>query len=152
MNIRLNVAAVIVRDDKILLVEFDDVSGLHYNLPGGGVEVGESVYEALRREVREECFAEVESIGAMLTAWEYIGAKENYKYGDSHKVTLVFPCTLQAGSDPHFPPNPDAHQTGIRWVALDELHNVSLVPDIADRLVPLIRSSGTSLVYVLSGL
>ena len=34
MTIRLNVAAVIVREDKILLVEFDDETGLHYNLPG----------------------------------------------------------------------------------------------------------------------
>ena len=152
MNIRLNVAAVIVRDDKLLLVEFNDASGLHYNLPGGGVEVGESVYEALRRDVREECFAEVERIGAMLTAWEYIGSKEDYKYGDSHKVALVFPCTLQAGSEPHFPQNPDAHQTDVRWVALDELHTVNLVPDIADRLVPLIRSGGTSPVHILSGL
>jgi 8-oxo-dGTP diphosphatase len=152
MNIRLNVAAVIVRDDKILLVEFDDASGLHYNLPGGGVEVGESVYEALRREVREECFAEVESIGAMLTAWEYIGVNENYKYGDSHKVALVFPCTLTTASEPHFPPNPDAHQTGIRWIALDELETVSLIPDIAGRLVPLMKNSDTSPVHVLSRL
>jgi 8-oxo-dGTP diphosphatase len=152
MTIRLNIAAVIVRDSKILLVEFDGESGLHYNLPGGGVEVGESVYEALRREVLEECYAEVESIGAMLTAWEYIGAKENSKYGDGHKVALVFPCTLKADSEPHFPPNPDAHQTGIRWIALDKLHTVALVPDIAARLVPLIKNSGTSPVHVWNNL
>lgn len=152
MNIRLNVATVIVRDDKILLVEFDDETGLHYNLPGGGVEFGESVYEALRREVLEECHAEVDWIGAMLTAWEYIGAKENYKYGNGHKVALVFPCALKAGSEPHFPPNPDAHQTGVRWVALDELHTVGLIPDVAARLVLLIKNGGTSPVQVWSNL
>jgi 8-oxo-dGTP diphosphatase len=37
----------------VLLVEFNDETGLHYNLPGGGVEPGESVIEALEREVRE---------------------------------------------------------------------------------------------------
>lgn len=152
MNIRLNVAAVIVRDAKMLLVEFDDDSGLHYNLPGGGVEFGESVYEALRREVLEECHAEVESIGAMLTAWEYIDAKENHKYGDGHKVALLFPCTLKAGSEPHFPPNPDAHQTGIRWVDLDKLHTVALIPDIAARLVPLIKNGSTSPIHIWSKL
>lgn len=141
MNIRLNVAAVIVREDKILLVEFDDETGLHYNLPGGGVEFGESVYEALRREVLEETHAEIESIGHMLMAWEYIGTKQDYKYGDAHKVALVFPCTLKADSEPHFPPNPDLHQTGIRWVKLDELHTIALIPDIAGRLEPLLRES-----------
>jgi ADP-ribose pyrophosphatase YjhB (NUDIX family) len=57
MDIRLNVAAVIARDDKILLVEFNDETGPHYNLPGGGVEFGESVYEALRTESvrRNQC-------------------------------------------------------------------------------------------------
>lgn len=148
MNIRLNVAAVIVRDDRILLVEFDEENGLHYNLPGGGVEVGESVYEALRREVLEECHAEVDTIGAMLTAWEYIGAKEDGKYGEGHKVALAFPCTLKAGSEPNFPSNPDAHQTGIRWVALDQLHWVNLVPDIAARLVPRIKDGGTNPIHV----
>lgn len=38
-NIRVSVRAVIVRDGAILLSEYDDENGLHYNLPGGGVEM-----------------------------------------------------------------------------------------------------------------
>lgn len=152
MNIRLNVAACIIRDNKILLVEFDDETGLHYNLPGGGVEFGESVYEALRREVLEETHAEIETIGHMIMTWEYIGAKQNFKYGKSHKLALVFPCTLKQGSEPHFPPKPDLHQTGIRWISLDELHTVSLIPEIADKLISLLQDKIISPISVISDL
>jgi len=52
-HIRVGARALVVENESVLLVEFNDETGLHYNLPGGGVEPGESVIEALEREVRE---------------------------------------------------------------------------------------------------
>lgn len=150
MSIRLNVAAVIVRGDALLLVEFDDETGVHYNLPGGGVEDGETLHQALRREVREETHAELSEIGRLLLIWEYVPQQQAEQYGTQQKVALVFHCTLAAGSEPHFPPTPDAHQTGIRWVALDDLENVALLPALAPQIRHALAHPAQSVPVVLA--
>ena len=58
---RRRVAAIILRGDRVLMVRerLRDASGRHqgqeiWTLPGGGVEAGESLEAAVRREVHEE--------------------------------------------------------------------------------------------------
>lgn len=48
------VAAVIERDGTFLLVEEETSEGLRLNQPAGHLEAGESLLDAVRREVREE--------------------------------------------------------------------------------------------------
>jgi ADP-ribose pyrophosphatase YjhB (NUDIX family) len=51
----LGVRAVLLRENGVLLVKHSYVPGWY--LPGGGVEAGESLFEALVREIREEAGA-----------------------------------------------------------------------------------------------
>ena len=55
--IRPSVYAVIIRDDKVLLVHQWD----GFDFPGGGIDPGEDMREALVREVGEETGLEVQS-------------------------------------------------------------------------------------------
>lgn len=128
-GIRVGVSAAILRDGAILLVEFGGEWSQHFNFPGGGVERGESLHEALRREVREETGAEV-AVGRLLLVWEYVPARFANKYGTTQKLGLLFHCELLAGSQPRLPPTPDPHQVGVRWVPLGDLAAVPLLPDI----------------------
>lgn len=51
---RVRVAAIIVIEDKILVVQQRRTGEPYYLLPGGGVDAGETLDGALRREVLEE--------------------------------------------------------------------------------------------------
>ncbi len=55
---RIGVYAVIFRESEILLALRRDIEW--WNLPGGGLEIGETVEEGVCREVREETGLEVE--------------------------------------------------------------------------------------------
>lgn len=135
-SIRVAVWAVIVRDDNILLVEFYDPNAEphhHYNLPGGGVEVGETLQQAILREVYEETTASV-TVGELLFIYEYVPSLEHERYGRRHVVRPVFLCTLHPDSEPHLPDQPDEFEIGVQWVALDQLDAIPLIPPIGAQL------------------
>jgi 8-oxo-dGTP diphosphatase len=48
-HIRVRAGAVIIEDNSVLLIKFNDENGFHYNLPAGGVEPNETIIEAVRR-------------------------------------------------------------------------------------------------------
>lgn len=50
----VTVAAVVQRDDRFLLVEEESDGHIVFNQPAGHLEEGESLLEAVHREVREE--------------------------------------------------------------------------------------------------
>jgi 8-oxo-dGTP diphosphatase len=59
----LAVSAAIVRDGKVLVVRRARNPALNlYTLPGGVVEIGETLTEAVAREVREETSMQVEPV------------------------------------------------------------------------------------------
>lgn len=133
--IRVSVKAVIVRDDRILLIgyDLDDGAGFHYNLPGGGVKRGEGLHEALRREVREEAGANID-VGPLLFVAEYVPAHKNNKYGLTQSLQLFFRCTLCPGSSPAQPVTPIDEQAGVYWIPLSKLHSAPLLPSIGEQI------------------
>jgi putative (di)nucleoside polyphosphate hydrolase len=54
LPLRNNVAAVIFKDDKFLLIQREDWLSGYWKFPQGGVEEGENEEEALKRELFEE--------------------------------------------------------------------------------------------------
>ena len=84
---QLAVSAGIFRDGKILLVRRarEPAKGV-YTFPGGRVEFGESLHEALAREVREETGLKIEIVGLI----DYREALPPRTGGHGHFVVLPF--------------------------------------------------------------
>lgn len=137
-NMRVGASAVIVRDNRVLVVGFDDDSGLHFNLPGGGIEPNESIVDGLRREVKEETCANVR-VGHLLLVTEYYPEAHDFRYGTTRKLMLFFRCFLMEGSEPRQPDVPDAHQIAVRWIPIADLADVPLLPNVGGRLADLLR-------------
>jgi ADP-ribose pyrophosphatase YjhB (NUDIX family) len=97
MVIRPGVAAVIFRDDGVLLQRRDDNG--RWGLPGGGVEPGESVRVAIAREVREETGLDVEPV-RVIGVYSDPANHQIVTYPDGnviHYVSTVFECVIRNG-------------------------------------------------------
>ena len=140
--IRVRASALIIKNDAVLLVEFDDENGLHYNLPGGGVETGETLIEALKREAREEASVDME-VGEVAFIYEYAPFKNMDKYGSIHSLTTIFDCALKEGAEPSISLTPDPNQTGVKWIPLNELSQVVLYPNIREEIVAYVQKRTT---------
>lgn len=90
---QLAVSAAIFRDGKVLLVRRARPPGKGlYSLPGGRVEFGETMAQALHREVAEETGLTVEIVG--LAGWrEVIPAQP----GHGHYLVMSFAARWIAG-------------------------------------------------------
>jgi 8-oxo-dGTP diphosphatase len=62
---RSSVAAVIIHDGNLLVVKKRDEKGVLYSFPPGGQEAGETLIQAVQREVLEEVGYEIQ-VGPLL--------------------------------------------------------------------------------------
>jgi 8-oxo-dGTP diphosphatase len=92
----LAVSAAIFRDGRVLLVRRarPPAHGL-YTLPGGGVELGETLEEAIIREVREETALEVRPVA--LAGYRQAIARDAKGDVERHFVILPFAARWISG-------------------------------------------------------
>ena len=111
----VGVGAVVVRDGRALIVRraHEPRQG-EWSLPGGLLDLGESLADAARREVREETGLDVE-IGPIIETFDRVhrDPEGRIRY---HFVIVDFVCWSQAGA-----PIAGSDAEAVAWVTADEI-------------------------------
>jgi mutator protein MutT len=121
------VGAVILDGDRVLLVRRgqEPLKG-EWSLPGGMVEIGETLEAALVREVREETSLDV-VVGPVVEVLDSIRHDEGGR-AEYHYIIIDYACRVRGGTPTTATRGTDA--ADVRWVSVDELDRYRLT-DIA---------------------
>jgi len=120
---QLRVAAIILRQQQILLVEHRKRNQRYWVLPGGRLEGHETLDAALRRELKEELGLEAQ-VGPLVIVCESLAP-------DRHVVNLIFHAEIGETAEPQLDPR-DAVLAGWQWVSVDQLPRLDFRPPIAE--------------------
>lgn len=137
----VGVGAVVVHEGRVLLVRRGQapLKG-HWTLPGGLLELGESLFEGVTREVREETGLEVEpmELVELLDRIHKLGDRIQFHYVIADYLCRVTGGALRAASD----------ADAVRWVersewnrgalAANSVPNSVLDPVVVPEIVPVL--------------
>jgi len=125
------VMAMIKKGDKFLLTKrvekVDDPEGVQmefhelWQIPGGGLQFGESVENGVRREIREELNVEIKNIRLLSNIFHRI-------YNDQwHGIFLTYVAELDS-PESQIKLNQEANEW--QWFTLDEIKKLNKFPHI----------------------
>jgi 8-oxo-dGTP diphosphatase len=135
MDFGVRVAAVVEREGELLLVRHQKPDREPYwVLPGGRLEPGETIPECAGRELAEET-----GLTARFSGVLYVS--EFLREG-RHTIDVIARMVLEGdeeatlGSDPEVAPGTEPTLREVRWVSVEELQEIELLPgSIKERLL-----------------
>jgi 8-oxo-dGTP diphosphatase len=135
MDFGVRVAAVVEREGALLLVRHQKPDrDPYWVLPGGRLEPGETIPECAGRELAEET-----GLTAGFSGVLYVS--EFLREG-RHTIDVVARMSLQGeeeaslGSDPEIEPGTEPTLREVRWVSVEDLRELKLLPvSIKERLL-----------------
>ncbi len=104
--------------DEEDIPEFKD----KWELPGGGVNFGESPEEAIKREIREE-------VGLDITNLHMLSFTFTKVRSPWHGLFLIFVCDMV---DPEEPVTLNEESSGYAWMSYEEVYAVPTLPGVTD--------------------
>jgi 8-oxo-dGTP diphosphatase len=124
---RIRVSALLEWRDRILLCRHEKPGKEYWLLPGGGVNSGESLVEALRRELAEEVGIDGVPFEGPIAIVDSIAPQRSF--AAKHVVHIIFSGDL-GGRSLEAVTSADAAVRGHRLFGLNELDEIVLHPPI----------------------
>ena len=118
---RQRVAVLIIDKGRILLLYRYKHGRVYYVIPGGGVEPGESLEQAGRREIREELSLEI-TLGPKL--WTYL----NQGQPEHYFLAARFDGSVRSGG-PELALQSDQNRHRPEWIPLAGVADIPLLPE-----------------------
>ena len=116
----VGVGAVVVRDGKALVVKraHEPRKG-EWSLPGGLLELGESLQDAVRREIKEETSLDID-VGPIIETFDRVHRDDHGKIR-YHFVIVDFLCWANGGDAA-----PGSDADGVAWVTPAEIDDYGI--------------------------
>ncbi|MER0438495.1 NUDIX domain-containing protein [Emticicia sp. W12TSBA100-4] len=123
MPINIRPAILIIENGQVLTMQYNYGGQEVYNLPGGNLELGEHLSDALAREMQEELGIEV-WVGEMVLVGEVY-----FEDRKKHTLHLLFEGKITAGIPTLNPKETSA--LAIKWLTINDLEIVNLYPNLS---------------------
>lgn len=123
MPINIRPAILIIENEQVLTMHYNYSGQEVYNLPGGNLELGEYLGDALAREMHEELGIEV-LVGEMVLVGEVY-----FEERKKHTLHLLFEGKITAGIPTLNPKETSA--LAIKWLSINDLGEVNLYPNLS---------------------
>lgn len=117
---QIAVGAVVFKDDRVLLVKRSNppAKGM-WAVPGGKIQAGETMQQALIRELKEETGLNIK-VGEIIYVFDVIQRNDNARL-NYHYVIIDFLCELKDGQ---LKAGDDALEA--RWISKKELKQINV--------------------------
>jgi ADP-ribose pyrophosphatase YjhB (NUDIX family) len=137
----VGVSAVVFYEESVLLARRNQNPGRgQWSLPGGVVELGETLLEALKRELREEASLTME-VGGLVGVFDRIirDGKNRVHY---HYVIVDYWGWMTSGH-----PEPGSDISDVRLVALKDIQAWGIAPELRDTILKAVEMRDQGIDY-----
>lgn len=124
-----SVAACVFKDGRILLIQRGTPpSKGKWSVPGGAIELGESLKDTAKRELYEECGVEIE-VGDIFDVESFLIRDENDNI-QFHYIVTYLTANYVSGDI-----RPGSEELDVCWATKEELQNIDINPVVRDYLL-----------------
>ena len=120
IRLRISVMGLFIQSGTVLMIH--KMTGPEpdcWDLPGGGLQPGEPMIQALKREIREETGLSDVSVGNVLTLVE--GFFPNWRGKLLHSLSIIYECAVERESVVSPTGDRELGTKGVQWLPVTEL-------------------------------